>query len=289
MNKRTEIISNNELIGGKCITLCHGFNYDLIKVINSENVTSILLSEANGWNDKDIDFLVDIPNLKGIQIYSNKISNLDAINNLKNLELIGLQTNSKIHPDFKIFPRLKNLLVSWKPGTESCLGHASLEYMNVDKYPYQNLRQLSDNRSIKRLSIMSSKLESLDWVSSLPKLSKIDLSYCSKLSDITDLANCEALQELGFLSCKKIGEFPMMGKARLLKKLMIENCGSFDSLNPFKDCTSLEEVFAIGETKIQDGDFNGILNIPSLRIFHAANKRHYSHTREEIKAILSKR
>ena len=286
MSRLDEIITTNEHIGGKRIALnCH-YNSNLLNIIHQKNITSILLSEANGWHGSNIDFLSKIPNLRGIQIYSKNVSNLKILKELKDLELIGINTNSKYHPNFKEFPKLKKLLVSWKKGTESFIGHRTIKYINVDKFPYENLAVLKDNMSLERLSISSSKLESLSGISLLSNLLKMDLFYCPKLSDISDLINCKEFLELGFLSCKKIEKIPPMKKAPRLRRVVIENCGSIESLEPLKYCESLEELFAIGNTKIEDGDFESILKIPSLRVFHVANKRHYSHSRSEIRAFL---
>jgi len=289
MSKDDYIINKNEHIGGNCIVLNCSYHSDLLNVVNRENITSILLSEWNGWKDSNIEFLSRIPNLKGVQIYSRHVSSLDALKALKNLELIGIDTNSKRHPNFKQFSRLKTLLISWKKGTESCFGHPTLEYINTDKYPYENLNNFQNNKSLKRLKLSSPKLRNLSDIHQLPNLSNLDFFYCPRLNDINHLADCEALEELEFYSCKKIGKFPSMNEAKRLRKVKIENCGNIESLNSFRDCENLEKFLVIGDTKIEDGNLDHILKIPTLRFFRAANKRHYSHSRSEIKAILDLR
>ncbi|MDT8956143.1 hypothetical protein, partial [Aeromonas caviae] len=43
----------------------------------------------------------------------------------------------------------------------------------------------------------------------------------------------------------------------------------------------------IGDTTIEDGELTSLLDIPTLKKMWFANKRHYTHTREQVMEVLS--
>jgi len=120
----------------------------------------------------------------------------------------------------------------------------------------------------------------------LPKLEKLNLSYCRRLIDINPLAGvATTLQELEIDHCKKISDLTSVRVLKRLRKLILSDSGSVISLEFSKQMPRLEFLSFVG-TNVLDGDMR-----PCFRLKYAGflKKRHYSHTPDEVREIIARK
>jgi internalin A len=258
-------------------------------IIDGNDVLSLRLSRSMGWRAHELDFLVDIPNLRGIEIYHSDIGDISALWALKELEHIGLECNFTKAGDFAEFPKLTRCFIRWRQSEKTVLDARALQHLNVIGYPYRNLEPLSALKKLSELKLTSKTLISLEGVAELPALEKLDLYRCTQLSAIDCLGNADTLRSVSFDTCKKTRDIEALRHIHELRVARIDNCGPVASLSPVKGSVNLEELYFVESTNIEDGELELLLQLPRLRIVRFANRRHYSHTRSQIEAALKRR
>ena len=76
---------------GKVMVLTGPWKKAYCKFIGSQNIFALRLSESAGWKSDDLSFVAELPQLRGIEIYSWRVKDIKPIQNLINIESIGLQ------------------------------------------------------------------------------------------------------------------------------------------------------------------------------------------------------
>ena len=134
------------------------------------------------------------------------------------------------------------------------------------------------------LGVVQCSIDSATGVEHLRKLCCLELSYCPRLEDITPLARLsDGLLELELDHCKKIPDLTFLRCLRRLRKLIVSDCGEVATLGFIKAMTDLEFLSFVG-TNVLDGDMTPCFN---LKYAGFMNKRHYSHTFEEVEAKIA--
>lgn len=274
-------------LGGNCMVLTSSWKDHLYKVIESESVAILRLSEASGWKDSDIEFISNLDSLIGIEIYSWKVKSLAPLLSLKNLKHIGLQCNFDSNFDFSVFQNLELCKIKWSGKVKNLFLCDTIKFLNIVDYPHVDLSLLSKMVNIEKLQLVSRKLESLRGIANLSKLTNLDLSQCPALVSLEGVSLLQNLSSVELFNCKKIHDISLLGEIEHLKKLAIEDCGNISSLVPIANCKELSALLFIGNTFIEDGNFEPLLNLPFLEKMWFANRKHYSHTREKVSEILN--
>lgn len=274
---------------GRCLVLTSSWTDDFIKVIEKEKIDVLRLSDSAGWSGDDLSFLEHTPTLRGIEIYSWNIKDITPISHLNKLEYIGLQCEFSKAPDFNEFESLKICKLLWRPKAKSVLNCSKLTLLNISNYPFENLQSISEMKQLQRLQLTSKKLVSLEGIESLEKLEILDIANSSKLSSLEGVDKCTHLKNVEFESCKNVSDISLLGTLEELRKLHIIDCAKLGSLSTLASCSNLEELYFTGSTNVEDGDLNIVDELPNLKKMWFADKRHYSHKRDEIKVQLEQR
>lgn len=283
-------LTPDDWLPGQCMVLRGPWRDEFRPVIDGKSVLSLRLSRSMGWRAQEIDFVADIPSLRGMEIYHSDIRDISALWALKKLEHIGLECNFNRAGDFTQFPKLARCFIRWRSNARTVLHARALQHLNVIGYPYSNLKPLNALNKLKILKLTSKNLISLGGVSKLSSLEGLDLYGCTKLSSIAGLRNAaDSLRCVSFDACKGIKEIEALKHINWLRIASINNCGSIASLSPLRASANLEELYFIESTNIEDGALDILFHLPRLSIVRFANRRHYSHTRKQIEDELSRR
>lgn len=138
---------------------------------------------------------------------------------------------------------------------------------------------------LRSLTLTQSPINSLKGLNRFRQLEEITLNYCSKLEKICCLeGSTKTLSALLLNHCKSIKNHEYAGILKNLKVLAYNNCGSISSIKFIKKIPSLEDFRFVG-TDIIDADMSPCIGLKYAGFF---NKKHYSHTSEQIVAITSK-
>ncbi len=246
----------------------------------------IALAPYMGFEGHDLEFLADHPDVRGVTL-----ANLDDadVGGLRFLEgsLESLHLGENRQPiDFSRFPHLERLQTVWHPGLT--IESASLRALVVHKYKpkTKDLQALPSLPALDDLALTQSPIETLRGIGRFPNLGRLFLGVMSKLGSIADIAELAdgRLEILECHGCRKMADHEAVRKVRSLRVLRFNNCGEIPNLGFLDDLPHLGE-FRFVDTNIADGDLRPLLRLESVGFF---KKKHYSHTPEEVDAIIGR-
>jgi len=269
---------------GKCLVLTGDFENSIVDYMRSNQINSIRLSQSVGWKEKDISFLKNLPFLKGVEIYSDSIRNIKTIENLKYLELLGLECKFNESLDVSEL-NLKMCKLRWNKNIIGLFQIKSIELLNIVNFPMETLEAIKDLGDLKRLQITSKSLKSLTGINNLKKLKVLDVFNCPELTDVIDISNLNLLK-VEMRKCKKVEDIISFGTLTNLEELLIEDCGDIRSIKLLQKTVKLKAVSILGNTRVEDGDIGVLLQLPNLSRVWFKDYKHYSHKLNEIKALM---
>jgi hypothetical protein len=280
-------IDTGEKNSGNCLVLTSYWDESLRDIMFEKEINNLRLSRFAGWKDNDVSFLKTLPFLKGVEVYADDIRDLSSMQDLKLLEYIGLDCNLSFDLDLNSFVNLKTLQVKWNKYIKNMFNLSSIEYLNIIKYPYEDLFALHNYTNLKKLQLTSSKLKSLKGIDKLINLRSVDLFKCNQLETLESVDRLEILEELDVQNCKKLNNLNQLSNLISLKTLFIEDCGEIQSLKPLQNSINLIKVWIGGNTTLIDGDIEVVIKLPKLKELSFVNKKHYNIKVHEVQGILN--
>jgi hypothetical protein len=259
------------------VVLEGGWRDEYAKAIESHGL-AVLSIMVRG---DDLSFLERVPGLRGLVLNAGEVRSLAAVESLRGLETLTLNTPSKprMELDFGAFPALRTLRMYWNPGFESVFAAASLESLFVFGPPDPDLRRFGALRGLRRLELSQGRtLASTAGVGA-----GVRFLGLYQQAALTDLADLPALVVLAIEGSKKLGELVTVPTLRRLK---VANCGDIASLAPLRGLDELEEFLAWESTRVLDGDLSVLLELPKLRVLGMRDRREYRPRVPEIEAAL---
>jgi protein phosphatase 1 regulatory subunit 7 len=250
-----------------------------------EKLGGIFISKAHGYKLKDLKFLKDYPFITRVHIaYAPSIcvSDLYAIPKLRSINI----ADNKEPIDISAFSELEKLIVDWHPKITFPKVNKTLKYLSLSNYKpkSKDLTELPYFLNVEELQIIRAPLISLVGLGRFKKLKGLNLAYLSKLERIAGL-DAYSIEELMLDVCRKISDHAHVTNFPKLWKLMLCACGTVPSLKFLNRMPTLR-WFTFVDTNVLDGDMTPCFRLESVG---TSNKKHYSHTSEEIKAIIEER
>ncbi|WP_324032057.1 leucine-rich repeat domain-containing protein [Aeromonas caviae] len=287
INNEKYLIDEVENGMGRCLVLTAPWSDSFKSIIDKENISVLRLSQSAGWNGNDISFINYLPSLSGVEIYSWGVKDITPLESISNLEYLGLQCEFTKAPDFSKLKKLKALKLFWRPKAKTIFSCDELNLLNVVNYPSENLKELNKMSLLRHLQLTSKKIKSLSGIEELSSLSILDLADCPKLEDLSGIDKCQQIEIVEIENCKRVYDIAILNELKNLKEIVLIDCGTVKSLRPLAHSPSLESITFIGDTTIEDGELTSLLDILTLKKMWFSNKRHYSHTREQVMEVLS--
>lgn len=247
---------------------------EYIDLINRENIKSVSVNSLYYKKD-EIRFLEKCPRLEKINVVSDKIKNFTPLYNLQFLKnLIIEEPDGEV--DLSLLHQLEELRMRWNKhvkGLDKCV---KLKTIALRKYkPKSNdLEEISGLREIEELILTQTRITSFAGWGGLPKLTKLEINYDSKLECIDELEkNSATLKSLRFYSCKKIKNHEYVTCLKELELLSFNTCGEIPSIGFIRELPKLKS-FIFVDTNIVDGDLSSCIGLEHVGFF---DKKHYSH------------
>ena len=220
-----------------------------------------------------ISFIQDIGN----------VLNFDSIYNLKEMRNICFQNKQKFTIDISRFTKLQHLGSDYWKGLVNLDKAYSLTSMVICKYPFSNLSLFSELRNLQILHIYSSQIRSLDGIEKLP-IKELCLAINNKLEDIHKINEISTLERLDIERSKMLTDFTFLRGNPYIQDLLIDKLDSIDFIG------YMPSLKKINFWNCKDGNMNPLLQSQSLEIINFyPNKKHYTHTIEEINKATSTR
>jgi hypothetical protein len=238
----------------------------------------------------DLEFLRELPPLKRLDVTIYQPVGVRPIESQSALRRLLLTVNYKTPIDFSRLPELTHLDLDWGPGAESIEALVNLEDLSVSSFRRENLSLLHNLDKVRRLRIVNSRrMTSLQGIEAIQSLEDARLLDLRNLTDLTPIAGvAKTLRSLEFNACRRIDRLDALRPLENLRTLHVLDCGDIESLAPVRGLPLVSMLF-YESTNIRDGDLSVLLDIPTLREASYADRRHYSHRRDDLEALLSAR
>src|ERR1051326_6412775 len=146
---------------GNVLALTRVWESSYIAALKKHDARVIRLSEYNGWRDCDISFLSEVPFLEGVEIVSDKVTDVRPLEKLPRLRKISLASPVRAAIDFSKFPQLQDIFLRWRKAYGSVFGLSTFKRINLLDYPEPDLTVWSENNGLRELQLQSKILESL--------------------------------------------------------------------------------------------------------------------------------
>lgn len=255
----------------------------------ADDLTGIHISSFGAYAEKDLGFLKDHPGISAVVVSHAKGIDLSCLELLDGLTYLTLEVY-RSPPDLRVFKHLEEFSGEWSPELKIDEGCSSLKHLTLYKYKCSagDCSDIPIVPSLERLELVQSPITSLEGIQHHTHLA--DLLFCrlAKLSDIKPIVGLAngSLSKLQIERCKKIVGWDSLGNLNRVKKIVIDTCSDLPNLSFLSGCVGLEE-FVFMDTKLPDGDLSPLLDLPSLRYVGIFDKKHFSHKKDEINALLA--
>ena len=276
-----------ENLDGKYLTIHTEHFREGIEYATKIKIQQILLIGRQA-SDITVDFKEFDKLSKSLRVISfiqdiGNVLNFDSIYNLKEMRNICFQDKQKFTIDISRFTKLQHLGSDYWKGLVNLDKAYSLTSMVICKYPFSNLSLFSELRNLQILHIYSSQIRSLDGIEKLP-IKELCLAINNKLEDIHKINEISTLERLDIERCKMLTDFTFLRGNPYIQDLLIDKLDSIDFIG------YMPSLKKINFWNCKDGNMNPLLQSQSLEIINFyPNKKHYTHTIEEINKATSTR
>lgn len=221
------------------------------------------LDIGEGVHIKKTDFspLYALKNLKMLcMAYVKGVVDFCAMQGLETLYITG--ASAEMEP--LVLPKLKSLLL--------------VSVKNTDCSFLSQLAGLED------LRISGGRFVSLDGLAGLHKLTSLRLDHCPKLADVSAVNAVQGLSDLYVEKCKLLHDFSFLAGHEGIESLFVSELDSVAFV------PAMSKLRALHFWSVKDGDLSSLGDSASLEeVAFFPQKRHYSHTQEQVNAWLEER
>jgi hypothetical protein len=176
------------------------------------------------------------------------------------------------------------LFIDWNPKIILPTGvlSDSLKILSITNYKSRTLETIPQYRNLLGLCVYNGSVVSLSGLERFKNIRLYEHHYARNLQDISALSKLRSLTELELDHCKKIQDTNILEQCNELKILRYFDCPNLPSLSFLKKMKNLE-FFSFSGINIEDGDVTPLLKLKYFGFY--PNKKHYSHTCEELEKI----
>jgi hypothetical protein len=267
---------------GNALCLKTSWTSEYLNLVAKHKIKVIRLNDRIGWPDSDISFLLKIPDIRGVDIISDSVTDVSPIFQLKELRSLSLYCKAKVAGDFGKLKKLENLGLDWQNVYRSAFELDTLRRLNVLHYPDADLSNLSPNVHLKDLFLSSNRLVSLSGIERFPNIERIDIFRCRHMRSLKSIKPARLIRTLTIDQCPNIKDLSPLSYLTELTTLEIENCRDIQSLKPLVRCGKLKRLQIAGNTTVIDGNLSPLMKLSRLKEVLLAKRKHYSHSDEEL-------
>jgi hypothetical protein len=256
---------------------------DMLFLIKN-NIKGVIITNDNGYILDNVDFFKEYDFIEIVIVSAYKEIDYSGIHYLINLKILILNILSKENQyiDFSKFPNLIDCRFNWRAKAISLFDCTSLEYLNITKYKGTDLDKFEKLVNLKTLCIGQSAIETLNGITKLTSLVKLDLFNNRKLSSFNGISVLKHLKEFSIDSCKGLSEINEISQLENLEKLKINNCGDIESVKPIVGLKNLKEFYFQDSTNVVDGDISPCIGLSKTSF---QDRKHYNYKYQEIKNL----
>lgn len=253
------------------------------RALLEDRLDGVHISHYHGYVGNSIEVLRELPNLRALFLQEPELFDFAPVQELDQLKMLVLGAR-KMPVDFGRFPQLTILSTDWLAKDKFPAEFAHLELLRLDAYKpkSKDLSALPLAPNLTKLEFVHGNLETLNGIDRYPELNDVDLAYCTKLQSVSALQRT-CIERIHLENCKKINDLDSLAGCAKLKSIRMSRSAELKTLDFLKNFPVLEE-FRFVRIDVLDGDMTPLLKLKSVGF---SNKRHFSHTFEEVQAVIA--
>jgi hypothetical protein len=258
---------------------------ECMRFYKKRKLDGVSISPHEGYKLKDLSFLKDYPFIEGVVVAYGQNIDISGVHVLQGLKFISLG-DGKYAIDLSNFSNLEEIRVRCHQKLVLPKKSTRVKSLYLSRYSptSKDFHELPRYVNLESLEVVLGSVQSLAGLERFKRLTSLDLHRLTKLERIGDLKSA-SLEFLHIEKCKKISDHSHVTNLENLRVLRFADCGSMPSLKFINRMPKLEEL-SFAKTNVEDGDLSPCLRLKWVGFL---NKRHYSHTEEEVDAILAER
>ena len=253
-----------------------------LSALRSMGIKNIEINDSLGRPPRNLNFLSRADFIEGVSLVSAKNLDLNPIQDLHNLKIINIPFEHRATINFDNFPFLTYCQIVWSDKIQNFNQLRLLETLILTAYKKDDLVQLSQLTSLRKLSLIKSTIKFLHGIENFEKLEFVELTLLKNLTSLEGIENLKNLIRLDLESVSIIGEINSLSHLRNLELLAIHDCKNIQSLKPIAGLSKLQVIYLSGNTNIVDGDMTPLIGRKDASF---GTRKHYSHKAEEIDKI----
>jgi len=266
-----------------------GWSSECAEIMKQNNCVELELNQGKGWRGTSIGFVSELSNIKSFDLFDFNIKDISAIQTMSGLRHLGITafTNSSI--DFSIFDQLESLEVEWRKTFYASTQIKGLKDLFLNKYPANDIDGVCCLKNLRNLTILNASIHTLEEIEKARKLTHLRIGNLKKIDTLKGLGSLFDLKRINIHTCKGLSHIEEVQSLVHLEQLSLNNCGKIASLQPIGNKKNLSHIVFYESTNIEDGDLSILFSLSNLKKISFQDRKHYTHTREEIKRFIQKR
>ena len=254
----------------------------IAEYMHREHVDELYLNQGRGWRGSTLSFLETVPALSSFSILDFRIEDVSAIQSLATLRALDVSTYCETTIDFSMFPNLERCVFYWRSGSESLFESSGLRSLFLHRYDGVSSEALSRLTGLEWLSVANSDIQEIEYLAILRNLKFLGLYNLRRLTSLRGLQCLTQLDVFELNGCKQVNRIDEVSDLVNLRQLQLNDDGLIASFAPLRALVALEQILFYESTDVADGDLAPLRALPRLRRVSFRNRRHYSHTRDNL-------
>ena len=247
-----------------------------IDFIQSNNIEKALIIAEN------IDFVTMCPSLQHLKIVPadsagdkfdySPLYKMPQIKSLSCSTVYGFKEEFSTCIDFAQINGLECVSAS-NGGQQNYNAVMTLKSLGLSDYKHQDLSDAFASSILDTLTVIQSKIKSLEGIQRSQKMQCLYLYYNRSLSDISPLQHVkQTLRALRIENCPKIEDFSVLGQLENLELLELSGSNELPDLSFLKTMKNLKTfIFSVN---VKDGDLSPCVDLSY--VFSEKNRKHYN-------------
>lgn len=270
--------------GSEGFTLKGNWEPEIMNILMEASVDELRLSGIE-WPD----FTVLAPIAKKVKrlLITAATAKSTGLENFSEIKYFLLDEPISPAFDLSCFKRLEKAVLCWdKKYPDSFFSLPYLTKLKLRHFDEGNCEKIGESSSIKDLSILESKISSLEGLQDLQSLKSLTIAYIRNLENISSLSELSSLESLHIESCPKISSLSPIKNIKGLKKLHIEKVKArFDDLDWVADMPDLNYV--LNEAEVDNINWSAVFKNDSIKEFATRTHDGYEVTDDELISMAS--
>lgn len=282
MSDRIDYAIENGVYGRRLVLL-GDWTESYRDLMQREGIAELSINYARGFSGGSVEFLRDIPFLRGLHFIAYAVKNIAAIQSLTELRSLYLASRGdQTAIDLAQLSSLEDLFIEWCPSAQSLFQLRTLKRLGILEYPKKATTDFAGLTGLKKLWISDSPVEDLSGIWRLNGLQRLEVYLLRHLSDIEGIQQLNQLERLDIGSCRGIADICPIASLHRLRWLSIGNCKQIRTISCLGGLANLKTLILNESTDVADGNLEVLRSLPSLARVAFKDRRHYSHRRSHF-------